>query len=377
METRAPHALVGLFVLAAICAAFGFAFWINNTGGLAERAVYRVRFENTVSGLLGGAAVLFNGIRVGEVTGLGLNSDNPREITATISVLASTPIRADTQAGLEFQGLTGVPVIALQGGSREAPSLVETKGLPLITADASASQSVTETARQALRQLDALMADNSENLKSAIANLNTFTGALARNSDRVDSIVSGLERMMGATGPKPVPAIYDLIAPTTFPPTEKHSTSQLVVVEPTAAVTLDTQRIVVASEAGQGPSIEEAQWSDTIPKMLQAKIIQSFENSNYFGAVARPMDGLTPDYQLLVDIHSFQIEAPSAAADKSLAHVAFAAKIVGDKGRIVASRTFDAHAAATNVTAAGSAAALDEAFQEAVKQLAAWAAGAV
>src|SRR5271154_397935 len=99
METRAPYALIGLFVLAAIGAVFGFVFWLHNTGGLGERTVYRVRFENTVSGLLTGAAVLFNGIRVGEVTDLGLNPDNPRQVVATIAVVATTPVRADTQAG--------------------------------------------------------------------------------------------------------------------------------------------------------------------------------------------------------------------------------------------------------------------------------------
>src|SRR6516164_6646985 len=99
METRAPYALIGLFVLAAIGAVFGFAYWLNNTGGLSERAVYRVRFENTVSGLLTGAAVLFNGIRVGEVTALGLNPDDPRQVMATIAVVAATPVRSDTEAG--------------------------------------------------------------------------------------------------------------------------------------------------------------------------------------------------------------------------------------------------------------------------------------
>ena len=68
METRAPYALIGLFVMAVIGAVFGFVYWLHNSGGLSERTVYRVHFENTVSGLLKGASVLFNGIRVGEVT---------------------------------------------------------------------------------------------------------------------------------------------------------------------------------------------------------------------------------------------------------------------------------------------------------------------
>jgi phospholipid/cholesterol/gamma-HCH transport system substrate-binding protein len=96
METRAPYALIRLFVLAAIGAVFGFVYWLHNTGGLGKRTVYRVRFDNNVSGLVTGAAVLLNGIRVGEVQ---LSPDNPRKVTAAIAVVAGTPVRADTHAG--------------------------------------------------------------------------------------------------------------------------------------------------------------------------------------------------------------------------------------------------------------------------------------
>src|SRR5258708_18729204 len=116
MEPRAPLVLVGAFVLPAITAVFGFVYWLHNTGGLGPRAAYHVQFEGSVPGLLVGAAVLFNGIRVGEVTDLGLAPDNPRYVKATISVASTTPVRSDTKVGLEFQGLTGVPVIALEGG---------------------------------------------------------------------------------------------------------------------------------------------------------------------------------------------------------------------------------------------------------------------
>ncbi|ODR96116.1 hypothetical protein AUC69_15180 [Methyloceanibacter superfactus] len=64
METRARYALIGLFMLAIIVASFGFVYWLENKGGFGERETYRVRFESSVSGLLVGSAVLFNGIRV-------------------------------------------------------------------------------------------------------------------------------------------------------------------------------------------------------------------------------------------------------------------------------------------------------------------------
>src|SRR6201982_1066086 len=129
METRAPFVVVGAFVLAAIAAVFGFVYWLHNTGGLGPRASYHVQFDGSAPGLLVGAAVLFNGIRVGEVTELGLAPDNPRRVKRQLSVAATTPVRPDTRVGLEFQGLTGVPVIALEGGTQlsncgEVPTLI-------------------------------------------------------------------------------------------------------------------------------------------------------------------------------------------------------------------------------------------------------------
>ncbi len=122
METRAPFAVIGAFVLAAMVAVFGFVYWLNNTGGLGPRTTYHVQFDGSVPGLLVGAGVLFNGIRVGEVTALGLAPDSPRRVNATISVASTTPVRADTKVSLEFQGLTGVPVVALEGGTQTASS---------------------------------------------------------------------------------------------------------------------------------------------------------------------------------------------------------------------------------------------------------------
>jgi phospholipid/cholesterol/gamma-HCH transport system substrate-binding protein len=372
METRAPYALIGLFVLAAIGAVFGFVYWLNNTGGLGERTVYRVRFENNVSGLLKGAAVLFNGIRVGEVTGLTLSPTDPREVTASIAVTAGTPVRADTKVGLEFQGLTGVPVISLLGGTPTAPPLGSSPTEPpVLVADPSAGQSMTEVARQALRKIDTLVSDNSEALHSAIANLNTFTGALARNSDRVDVILNGLEQMTGGKAAKEQAVPYDLKAPTTFPPLPKPATSaQLVIPEPTALVTLDTQKIIV--DPGAGEPIENAQWPDSLPKVLQARFIESFEKSRYVGAVARPLDSITPDFQLLIDIRKFEIEGTAAAP---VARVELAAKVLGKAGRIIGSRTFDASVPAKDTTAPGASAALGEAFGKVATPLVAWAGG--
>jgi phospholipid/cholesterol/gamma-HCH transport system substrate-binding protein len=373
METRARYVLIGLFTLAVILVGFGFVFWLQGTAGLRERSIYRVRFESSVSGLLKGSAVLFNGIRVGEVVALELDPGHTRRVTATIAVDPGTPLHADTEVGLEFGGLMGgTAAISLTGGTPTSPILSTTRGEPtLLVADAAAGQTMTQVAREALRRLNTILGDNSDSLHATITNLETFSGVLARNSNRLDGILAGLERMTGGAPSKP-PPVYDLTAPRAFPGSAKPPRGQLVVPEPTALVTLETQKILIRSNGGEMSFIDNGQWSDSLPKLVQAKVVQSFENANYLRTVARPFEGLTGDYQLLIDIRIFQL---SASTEMPSADVEFAAKLLGNNGRIVDARIFLATVPAKATDAPVAAAALNEAFGKAAVDLVVWASG--
>ena len=367
METQARYSLIGLFTLCVIAAALGFVYWLRGVGGFSERETYQVVFESPVTGVLPGSHVLFNGIAVGEVTELRLNPDDPRQVIATLSLDRSTPIRTDTQAGLVSQGLMGAPSIALRGGTATAPPPNSTGGAPVLKADPAASQDLSQAAREALRRLDTLIADNAEPLHGILANLSTFSEALARNSSRLDRILEALERL-GGGGPAKAPArIYDLSAPHTFPPQDKVASGQLTVPEPSALVLFDTQKILVRPQEEESVALD-AQWSDSLPKLLQVKIIQSFENANYPQAVARPTEGLTADYQLLIDIRSFHLMLlPEPSAD-----VEFSAKILAGDGRLVGSRIVHTSVPVQATDAAAAAAGLNKAFGKAATELVLW-----
>lgn len=198
METRANYMVIGLFTLAVVVGVFGFVYWFQNIGGTGERAVYRVAFDGSVSGLRTGGSVLFNGIRVGEVTGLQLNPQKPQQVIATIAVDKGVAIRPDTQIGMEFQGLTGIAALALKGGSPALQPLVGDKNNPpLLTAPPGATSDVTQAARDVLRKVDEFITENQKAFKSAIEHLDTFSGALARNADKIDNITSGLQALTG------------------------------------------------------------------------------------------------------------------------------------------------------------------------------------
>lgn len=203
METRANYVLIGLFALAVVVGVFGFVYWFQNIGGPGERAYYRVQFEGSVSGLRTGASVLFNGIKVGEVTELMLDPQKPTLVTASISIAKNVAVRADTDVGLEFQGLTGIASVSLRGGSPTAKMLDGAKDNPPMLASApGAAQDVTQGARETLRRIDQLIVDNREAFHASLDNLQKFTETLARNSERIDRIAEGLQNLTGGADGK-------------------------------------------------------------------------------------------------------------------------------------------------------------------------------
>jgi phospholipid/cholesterol/gamma-HCH transport system substrate-binding protein len=194
METRANYILIGCFTLAVILGAFGFVYWFHHVGGTGERVTYNVVFQGPIGGLRSGASVTFNGIRVGEVTALSLDPKDPKNSVATISIDATTPVRADTEVTLDSQGLTGISVLALRGGSSSAGPLTTKLGdVPLLTAGSSASQDMMAAARDVARRIDAVLAENQQSLKTSLKNIETFTDMLAKKSDSLSKSVGNIE----------------------------------------------------------------------------------------------------------------------------------------------------------------------------------------
>ena len=369
MEIRARYVLIGLFVLAVIAGGFGFVYWLNNNAGVGERAVYRIAFDGSVSGLMVGSDVLFNGMDVGEVTNLSLVPDKPGRVMATIAVDRGTPIRTDTHVGLVFGGLTGTAAVALSGGAAGAAVPTGSNGeSPLLVADPSSMKDMTQAARDALARFDALLADNSAALTEAITNIAAFSAALGRNSDKVDGILQGLEKLTGG-GKTETQVNYDLTAPSAFPPVATLPSAQLAVAAPTTVITIDTQRIIMQSGDGEAPAFPDVRWADNIPVLFQARIIQGFENAQYL-RVGTDAGDLTADYKLAIDIRRFRVTTSPGPAT---AEVEFSAKVLDADGKVADARIFSASSPVTATdNAAIAAKALDIVFGKAATDLIVW-----
>src|ERR1700694_4560535 len=134
MKSRASNLLIASLTLAFVAASFGAWLGYQKLAGIKQRVPFRVVFEGSASGRRKGGSVNFAGIRVGEVVSLKL--DHPRRVVALAMIDNNTPVRKDTEVGLEFQGLTGIAAISFTGGSLDAPPVpLDEDGIPVLKAD--------------------------------------------------------------------------------------------------------------------------------------------------------------------------------------------------------------------------------------------------
>jgi phospholipid/cholesterol/gamma-HCH transport system substrate-binding protein len=117
MERNANYALVGLISTILMIAMIVFIFWLTNFALSAHYDNYDVVFHGPISGLSRGGDVQFNGIKVGEVTDIQLDAQDPNQVIAKIRVRSDTPVRQDSTASLEPQGITGVNYIQITAGT--------------------------------------------------------------------------------------------------------------------------------------------------------------------------------------------------------------------------------------------------------------------
>ncbi len=205
METRANYALIGAFTLAVVVAAFLFVYWFTDMGSSKKRQTVDIVFSGSVSGLSVGSSVLFNGIPVGQVVNIRIRPEDPRQVEARAQVNDGTPVRSDTVARLEYQGLTGAASISLRGGDPRSPELTtrDNDDFPEIFAEQSDFQELLETARSIaarandlVGRMDNILNRNEESINNIVKNVETFTGALGGNSEGINKFMS----QIGDTG---------------------------------------------------------------------------------------------------------------------------------------------------------------------------------
>jgi len=199
METRASHILVGGFVILFIAGLIGFAVWLAKVDLDREYIDYDIYFDGTVSGLYKRGTVYYLGIPVGEVRDITLAPHDPRKVRVWVRLDADVPVNEGATARLEFQGLTGVAYVELNGGDPERPRIEAMDGAPrpVIPSEASAFQELFENAPNLINEaimtvvrLQMLLSDeNLANVRELLASLSKTAGNVAGASEDLDGLV--------------------------------------------------------------------------------------------------------------------------------------------------------------------------------------------
>jgi cholesterol transport system auxiliary component len=161
---------------------------------------------------------------------------------------------------------------------------------------------------------------------------------------------------------------FDLSAATVDGTGPSAKTRQILIADPTALKALNSDQIVIRVSPSEIQYLSRAQWSDTLPRMVQSKLVQAFENSGKVGGVGKPGQGLAIDYQVVTDIRSFEIDA--ASGNKAVVEIS--AKILNDRnGTVRAQQVFRATAPAGGDNV-GFVKGLGRAFTSVTDQIVGW-----
>lgn len=205
MERQAHYALVGLVTLIVALGLLAFTFWFIRFDFNNSFATYDVEFDTPVDGLTKGAEVHFNGIKVGEVTSLRLGNANTHQVIAEVQIDGKTPVRVDSIASLEPQGITGLFYMQISPGTARAPLLVRQPDgpPPVIHSQESAlakllsgSGSVIENTYESLNRVNRLLSDH--NIKSFSDSLDNLRDITADIKSRQQLLDDAHEAIIGA-----------------------------------------------------------------------------------------------------------------------------------------------------------------------------------
>ncbi|MFN0043561.1 MAG: ABC-type transport auxiliary lipoprotein family protein [Alphaproteobacteria bacterium] len=167
------------------------------------------------------------------------------------------------------------------------------------------------------------------------------------------------------------PKLYDLSPKSTFDPNLPKVPWQIIVQEPVAAASIDTNRVAVRQSALSVEYFKGVAWVDRAPRLVQTLIIESFENTGKILSVGREAVGLRADYLVKTELREFEADYTKGA--RPVAVVRMNVKLVRMPERsIVANETFSMEVEAGGTAIEPIMVAFDDALGKVLKRTVEW-----
>jgi len=210
MEEKVNFAVVGIFVLVLSVGLIGGVLWLSSGKSyLKIYDIYLTYMNESVSGLNLNAPVRYHGVEVGRVQKIALAPGNVEQVQLTLEIERGTPVKVDTVAVLQSQGLTGLTFLDLTGGGRDSPPLkaiageeypVIKTGRSLMTRLDTAVTALLANLNRTSENFNALMdKDNQLKIKNTLTDIETLSRTLAARSATIDASLTNAARTMEGT----------------------------------------------------------------------------------------------------------------------------------------------------------------------------------
>jgi phospholipid/cholesterol/gamma-HCH transport system substrate-binding protein len=202
METNVNYTLVGAFVIFLVGAFIMSIIWLSAGISVDKYLMYKVYMKESVSGLSPDAQVEYNGVNVGAVKRIDLNSKNPHLVTLLLKIKIGTPITVGTRATLNVKGLTGVAYLALQDDGNDLRPLQASPDevYPVIATSPSlflrldtALTKLTDSLHNVSNSVQILLdEENLDSIKHTLISLRELSGALAGHRTDYGTIIQNM-----------------------------------------------------------------------------------------------------------------------------------------------------------------------------------------
>lgn len=196
--TRAERIKIGAFMLLCgimICVFLGYVLsrFLNK-----EFDNYYTIFNESVIGLYKDAQVKLNGIDVGNVTEIAIDSSNLNQVVVRFRVNKGTPIKLGTRAGMTHGiSLTGEKQIVLSGGRFDEPDVAEGGYVP---AEKTAFDAIANKTTDIIAHVDSLMTninslfseENTQSISNSLKNFESATQNLNRLTQNLNAPINNI-----------------------------------------------------------------------------------------------------------------------------------------------------------------------------------------
>lgn len=198
MERENSYVVVGIFVMTFFILMSVGLLWMEKHSQNVAYKFYKINTKDSATGLSEKAAVRFNGLTVGEISKLDINKENLEEISITIKVKSDIPIKVDTRAMIQTQGITGLSFVQLIGSSTDAKELKTSdeedkygiiKSTPsMISRVDKGMTTIFDRAEITLDKIDKIVSDdNLKNLEKILTNVSNLTSSFANTMSYIES----------------------------------------------------------------------------------------------------------------------------------------------------------------------------------------------